>query len=155
MALELTPNNKKIDLEHDQPILGVQACSLMNERNTENIVREHFHQDQLVKTSKVIIEEQKSSIPRINKLLENASKKGNAAGKPEFIISFKDEPNLLLIVECKADIKKHESETRDRYSDYAVDGALLYSSFLSKSFDVISIAISGESKKDMKITMKC
>lgn len=149
---ELTTGSIIPLIQNNDKKFKVQACSLMNERNTENIVREHFNQDPLVKTSKVIIEEQKSSIPRINKLLENASKNGNGAGKPEFIISFKDEPNLLLIVECKADIKKHESETRDHYSDYAVDGALLYSSFLSKSFDVISIAVSGESKKDMKIS---
>ncbi|MDE1764577.1 MAG: hypothetical protein KGH88_10115, partial [Thaumarchaeota archaeon] len=93
----------ELDFKGDQSTLKVQDCSLMNERITEDIVREHFKQDPLVKASKVIIEEQKSSIPRINKLLENASKKGNGAGKPEFIISFKDEPNLLLIVECKAD----------------------------------------------------
>lgn len=124
----------------------------MNERITEDIVREHFKQDQLVKASKVTIEEQKSANPKINKLLQNASKKGSGIGKPEFIISFKDEPNLLLIVECKSDIRKHESATKDKYVEYAVDGVLLYSSFLSKSFDVIAVAFSGESKKDKKVS---
>ena len=124
----------------------------MNERLTEDIVREHFKKDVLFKASKVIIEEQDSVNPRINKLLKNASKKGSGKGRPEFIISFKDESNLIIVIECKANITKHESKTKDRYSDYAVDGVLLYSSFLSKSFDVISIAVSGQSKKEIKIS---
>ena len=125
---------------------------MVNERITENIVRQHFNQDSLVKESKIIIEEQKSANPRINKLLKNASKKGIGTGKPEFIISFTEEPSLIIVVECKPDISKHESKTMDNYSDYAVDGVLLYSSFLSKDFDVISIAVSGESKKEMKVS---
>ncbi|WP_220463382.1 N-6 DNA methylase [Nitrosopumilus sp. b3] len=150
--LELIPDHKKIDKGGDQRILEGQTCSLMNERITENIVREHFKKDALVKDSKVIIEEQDSINPRINKLLKNASKKGLGKGKPEFIISFKDESNLIIVIECKADITKHESKKRDNYSEYAVDGVLLYSSFLSKSFDVISIAVSGETKKELKVS---
>ena len=86
------------------------------------------------------------------KRFNHASKKGSGVGKPEFIISFKDEPNLIIIIECKSNTSKHESKTRDSYAGYAVDGALLYSSFLSKSYDVIAIAVSGESKKEMKVS---
>lgn len=137
---------------NDQNFRFVSCWQEMSEWITEDIVREHFKQDPLVKTSKVIIEEQKSQTPRINKLLKNASKKGSGTGKPEFIISFTDEPNLIIVIECKSDITKHESKTRDNYAEYAVDGVLLYSSFLAKSFDVISIAVSGQLKKDMKIS---
>ena len=121
---------------------------MANERKTENIVREHFNQY----SDLINIEEQKSDNPKVNKLLKYASKKGPGQGYPEFIISFKDNSDLLIVVECKSDIRNHESENRDRYSDYAVDGALLYASFLAKEFDVIAIAISGESIRKTKIS---
>lgn len=121
---------------------------MANERITENIVRKHFMQFE----NDCLIEEQKSVNPKINKLLKNASKKGNKRGYPEFIISFKDYPDLLIIVECKAELSKHESETRDKYAEYAVDGVLLYSSFLSKEFDVLAIAVSGQNKRELKIS---
>lgn len=122
----------------------------MNERITEDIVRNHFKNDKNFELIK--LEEQISKNPRISKLLKNASKKGTGTGKPEFIISFQDEPNLLIVIECKANRTKHESKTRDQYSDYAVDGVLLYSEYLTREFDVISIAVSGEKKKDLKIS---
>jgi len=79
-------------------------------------------------------------------------KKGTGSGKPEFIISFTDDPSIIIVVECKSDISKHESKTREKYSDFAVDGVLLYSSYLAKEFDVIAIAVSGETKKKLKIS---
>lgn len=134
-----------------EKIFGGQKV-MVNERKTENIVRIHFLDDLYYKNNKVVIEEQQSDNPRINKILKKASKKGEGTGYPEFIISFLEEPNLLIVVECKGDIKKHESINRDKYSEYAIDGTLLYSSHLSKEFDVISIAVSGETKKELKIS---
>ncbi len=119
-----------------------------NERKTENISRNHFQQY----TDIINIEEQKSDIAKIDKLLKTASKKGSGKGYPEFIISYKKNPNLLIVIECKADIRKHESKNRDKYSDFAVDGALLYASYLSKDFDVLAIAISGEEKEELKVS---
>ena len=125
---------------------------MVNERITEDIVREHFKKDVLYKSKNIIIEEQISKNPQIIKLLKNASKKGNGIGYPEFIISFVEEPNLIIVIECKANISKHESKNKDKFSEYAVDGALLYSSYLSKEFDVISIAVSGQTKSELKVT---
>jgi hypothetical protein len=122
----------------------------LNERETENIVRQHFQKDKLFST--VVFEEQSSNNPRITKLLKNASKSGNGIGKPEFIISINDEKNLLIVVECKADILKHESKDRDKFVDYAVDGVLLYSSYLSKEYDVLSLAVSGVEKNNIKVS---
>ena len=48
--------------------------------------------------------------------------------------------------------QKHESKTRDKYSDFAVDGVLLYASYLSKDFDVLAIAVSGENKRNIKVS---
>ena len=58
----------------------------------------------------------------------------------------------MIIIENKADKKFHESENRKQYDKYAVDGVLLYASYLSKSFDVLAIAISGTQKNDLKIS---
>ena len=120
----------------------------MNERKTENIIRNHFgnYLDQ------VLIEEQSSDNYKISKLLAGASKAGQGKGKPEFIIQFKDEPDLLIVIECKPDVTKHESKDRHQYKDYAVDGVLLYSSFLSKEFDVIAIAVSGSSQDNLRMS---
>ncbi len=122
----------------------------LNERKTEDIVRTYFKKDP--NFSQLVFEEQVSVIPKIDKLLKNASKKGTGRGKPEFIISLKDNKDLLIVVECKADVLKHESEKRDKYADYAVDGALLYSSFLSKEFDVLSLAVSGTDQDSIKVS---
>lgn len=59
---------------------------------------------------------------------------------------------MVIVIECKADIKKHESKKRDKPKDFAVDGVLLYSKYLAKEFDVISIAVSGQNKKEPKIS---
>ena len=124
----------------------------MSERITEDIVREHLKNDELRKQSKIIIEEQQSKNPKIKKLLSNASKKGNGAGYPEFIISFPDNQNFIIVIECKSNINKHESKNRDKYSEYAVDGALLYASYLSKEFDILALAVSGQNLKELKVS---
>lgn len=120
----------------------------MNERKTENIVRSHFEQFKDI----IHIEEQASDNPKIDKLLKNASKKGTGKGRPEFIITYNKNSDLLIVVECKAEISKHESSNRDKYAEYSVDGVLLYASYLSKEFDVLAIAVSGETKQNLKIS---
>jgi len=121
---------------------------MANERKTEIIVRNHFNKF----LSSIEMEEQKSDNAKIDKLLKSASKKGSGRGYPEFLITYKTNPDLLIVIECKADVTKHESKTKDKYSDYAVDGVLLYSSYLSKSFDVLAIAVSGETKRNIKVS---
>ncbi|MDP3270102.1 MAG: N-6 DNA methylase [Legionella sp.] len=122
---------------------------MANERKTENIVRNHFNNF----SDKCLIEEQSSSIPKIDKLLKSASKKGMGKGFPEFIISsLKNNPDFIIVVECKANIAKHQSSTLDKYDEYAVDGALLYASFLSKEYDVLAIGVSGQSLKELKVS---
>lgn len=125
---------------------------MANERITENFFRKFVLQDEFYKNNKIIFEEQSSKNIKINKLLKNASKGGVGKGYPEFVIQFKENPDFIIVVECKADSRFHESKNKNKYKDYAVDGALLYSSFLSKEFDVLSIAISGERKNNLKIS---
>ena len=125
---------------------------MVNERITESFIRNFVLQDELYKTNKILIEEQSSKNLKINKLLLNASKSGGGKGYPEFIIQFQEDPDIIIVIECKADTKYHESDNRDKPKDYAIDGVLLYSSFLSKEYDVIAIAISGETKSSIRIS---
>jgi len=122
-----------------------------NEKKTENLSRKLLTKAGIFDNSDFIVEEQKSDNPTIQKLLKSASKSGAGLGKPEFIIRKKDDNDFLIVIECKADTKYHESKNRDLYKDYAVDGALLYGSHLSKEFNVIAIGISGENEEDSKI----
>ena len=113
---------------------------MANERKTEAFVRKHFE-----KFNGITIEEQQSDSPKIKKLLRGASKskEGKGKGYPDFIISVHAQPDFLIVVECKPDPLKHESQDRDNWADFAVDGALLYASHLRKGFDVLAIAVSG------------
>ncbi len=122
--------------------------SMPNERNTEEIVRSHFKRY----ADQVDVDEQKSKHPRIQKLLASASKGGSGQGYPEFLVTLKEEPDLLIVVECKADRNKHESPGWDRPTEFAVDGTVHYSSYLSKEFDVLSIGVSGEIAADVRIS---
>lgn len=49
-----------------------------NERKTENIVRSLLQQNGYTKNSDILIEEQQSDNPKIDKLLKTASKGGQA-----------------------------------------------------------------------------
>ncbi len=121
---------------------------MANERKTENIVRNHFKQY----LDDILIEEQSSDVPKIKKLLIGASKGGIGQGFPEFVIQYKNNPDLLIVIECKADASRHESNDRLQYKNYSVDGVLLYSSYLSKDYDVLSIAVSGENERELKVS---
>ena len=123
-----------------------------NEKKTENLSRRLLKKAGIFENDNFIVEEQKSDNPIIQKLLKNASKSGAGLGKPEFIIRKKDDDEFLMVIECKADTKYHESKNKDQYKDYAVDGALLYGSYLSKVFNVIAIGISGENEDVSKIS---
>ena len=125
---------------------------MANERKTENLLRKILASKGYNDDTNIIIEEQKSDFVLIDKLLANASKKGMGKGYPEFIIRSKEYSDFLVVVECKTDTKKHESSILDKYGEYAVDGVLLYASFLSKGFDVLAIAVSGETENELKIS---
>ncbi|MDQ7067833.1 MAG: hypothetical protein Q9M40_07575 [Sulfurimonas sp.] len=125
---------------------------MANESITDDIVRDFFKTNQLYKDNKIVIEKQSTKTKKIDKLLLNASKSGGGKGYPDFIIQYKENPNFIIVIESKANTKNHKSATLDRYKDYAVDGVLLYSSFLSKEYDVLAIAVSGEEEDKLKVS---
>lgn len=123
---------------------------MTNERKTEIITRKFLTNNNYYQPS-IRVEEQQSEIPNISKCLKNASKKGNGPGYPEFIISSNKYPNTIIVIECKAELHKHQSPNLDKYDDFAIDGVLLYASYLKNEYDVIAIAISGTEEKNCKI----
>jgi len=142
-----------------------------NERKTENLVRDAFRDfDYYDDHNDIIVEEQKSHVDAIKRLLKLASKSGKGGhGAPEFIVSDPTNPDMLLIVECKADPKDHASSVADfvlssqnfeeseeeqikRTQKYAVDGVLHYARHLSREYNVVAVAVSGETKSAMKIS---
>ena len=125
---------------------------MVNERKTEAIVRLRLQEAGYFDNEDIAVEEQKSDYPRIQKSLRNASKKGAGRGYPEFIISSRVQSDFLIVVECKADETKHISESLAQYADYAVDGVLLYASYLAKEFDVLAIAVSGQTESTIRIS---
>lgn len=127
---------------------------MANERITENYVREKLRENGYYEADNgVVIEEQKSQIKRVQTLLKSASKaKTGKGGYPEFIITWESDPNFLIVVECKADTKYHESQDLDKPKDYAVDGVLHYARYLSKDFTVLALAVSGTSEDYTKVS---
>ncbi|GAA3294862.1 class I SAM-dependent DNA methyltransferase [Arthrobacter citreus] len=120
---------------------------MANERITEdlvdNLLRALGYYDD---SDLVVVEKQQSAVQDIRRGLSKASKtgKGKAAGYPEFIITSPGTPDMLVVVECKADVRYHESIDRGQPKDYAVDGVLHYARHLSSNYTVISIAVSGK-----------
>lgn len=117
---------------------------MANEAKTSQIFRKLLKKKGYEDDKGIIVEEQQTDNKKLAKLLQNASKSGAGKGYPDFIITCGRYPNLVILVECKADTKFHESATLDSYREYAIDGALLYASFVSKEYDVIAIGFSGE-----------
>ena len=125
---------------------------MVNERKTETIVRSKLMAAGYFGGSQIVVEEQKSDSTRISTLLKRASKKGDGRGYPEFIISSNTYSDFLVVIECKADEAKHVSKAGGRYAEYAVDGVLLYAGFLSKEFDVLAVAVSGQTESSLRIS---
>lgn len=121
---------------------------MANERVTEDLVEERlrnhgFYDDE----GAVIVEKQQSAVEAIRTALSRASKSGKGnAGYPEFIITSPDTPDMVVVVECKADVRRHESPGRDLPKDFAVDGVLHYGRYLSPKYTVICIAVSGDAR---------
>ena len=83
--------------------------------------------------------------------LKDYSKRGTGKAKPEFIITFNDDINTIIVVECKNNVSKHNSKEYNHPKSYAVDGVLYYAKYLKKEYNVIAIAVSGTKKDKIKV----
>ena len=126
-----------------------KEMKMASESKAEEIVWKHFLQF----VPSISLERKGTDRPRVKKLLSSASKRGSGnPGFPDFIITHTEHPDFLIVIECKADIARHESPERDNWQDYAVDGVLFYADHLCQEFDVLAIAFSGTSKSRSKVS---
>ena len=123
-----------------------------NGRFTVLLVRDELRELGYYLDTAISIEEQKSQSSIIQSALRRASKRGDGVGKPEFIITSTEHTEFVLVIECKADPRKHESQERDHFADFAVDGVLLYAAHLARNFNVIAIAVSGQDRQSLKVS---
>lgn len=101
----------------------------------------------------------------LSAIFEKASKKQNMENKgtPDFMV-VKDDSNIIVVIECKAKTSDHNKYSNledyktngfgssDDTSKYAIDGALWYASFLADKYDVIAIAVSGQTLAENRFT---
>lgn len=124
----------------------------ISETETEWLFKDLLLENGYLDNDELIIEfKDATESEKLKKLLSGASKIGNGRGIPDFIIRSHKYPDIVFLIETKANISNHESKNKDKYKDYAVDGVLLYSSFVAKEFDVLSIALSG-TKDNYKVS---
>jgi type I restriction-modification system DNA methylase subunit len=127
---------------------------MANEAITEELFRDALDKTGYFSDSQIIVERQQSQNTKIQNLLSKASKsaKGYGAGFPDFIIRSSSFPQVVIVVECKAETKYHESNSHDKYASHAVDGALLYAAYLAKEYDVIALGVSGQTEQELRIS---
>lgn len=95
---------------------------------------------------------------------QNASKSlsGKNKGTPDFTITT-DYNDLILVIECKSDINYHQTYdnledyknglgNQSKIQNYCINGVLHYAQFLNYEKDVVSIAVSGTSENNLRIT---
>ncbi len=122
-----------------------------NEQITVNIVRKKLEAVGITEENGFLIDEQVIQNELIKKLLPSKTEIGRGKGRPEFLISKIGDKDFLIVIECKADIKSHKSPNQDKPAKFAVEGVLLYASKLSQEYNVIAIAVSGQTKEELKI----
>ena len=59
---------------------------------------------------------------------------GTGRAKPEYIVTFNNDRNTIILVECKKSTKDHESMEKNMPQKYAVDGALFYAKHLKEDY---------------------
>jgi len=83
--------------------------------------------------------------------LDDFSQGGAGKAKPEYIITFNNNANTIIVVECKNSVQKHCSEDFSYPRKFAVDGVLYYAKFLKEEYNVIAVAVSGSTSANMKV----
>lgn len=125
----------------------------MSERITEQLIRAELVKHGFTESAGIVVEEQKSANVEVDRLLKTASKAGTGKkGAPEFIVTARAYPDLVLVVECKADTASHTTAALDKPVEYAFDGAVHYAKHLAKRYNVIAVGASGQSKKELTLS---
>ena len=138
---------------------------IMTERKTEQLVLKEM-QIELGENDFGFVYEQ-GDVPKFDKIisalkkaggkpkdcdLNDFTKCGSGKGQPEYIVTFNNNHNTIIVIECKKTVKYHCSENLNHPKNYAVDGVLYYAKFLKDNYNVIAIAVSGTNKEKMKVS---
>ena len=78
---------------------------------------------------------------------------GTGIAMPEYLVLFKDDKKTIMVIECKANEKQHESGKQNRPKSFAVDGVLWYAKHLKNDYNVIAVAISGKIKDRCRVSV--
>ncbi len=78
--------------------------------------------------------------------LDDYTKSGIGKAKPEFVITFKQDPSTIVVIECKKLTRNHATNDFNKPHGYAIDGALYYAKYLKSTYNVIAIGVSGTDK---------
>lgn len=131
-----------------------------NEQNNVNLTRDTLLGLGYTAENGLDINPQSSKDEMIVEMLADASKTGKVSkttgkigkGHPDFIVTSASDPDVVVVIECKASTADHESPERKDISGKAVDGALHYARKLSRRYHVIAIASSGETEDVFKVS---
>ena len=92
----------------------------------------------------IVVDRQTCSVASINQRFNSASKNDTGRpGYPDFIITNKTYPGIVILAECKADNADHRQ---------AVQEVAYYAQFLRGGYDVVLAAVSGTTEAELKIT---
>lgn len=106
-----------------------------------------------------------TSFDWLSGVFATASKKQTRASKgtPDYIVT-KENSNVIVVIECKADAKNHSvfTDIKDyktagygtpaETETYAINGALWYATFLNDKYDVVAVGVSGQTKENCKVS---
>lgn len=106
-----------------------------------------------------------TSFDWLSGVFATASKKQTlvSKGTPDYIVT-KENSNVIVVIECKADARNHSvfTDIKDyktagygtpaETEAYAINGALWYATFLNDKYDVVAIGVSGQSKESCKVS---
>ncbi|RGH91611.1 SAM-dependent methyltransferase [Ruminococcus sp. AM27-11LB] len=138
-----------------------------NERYAEELVKKEMKMELGINSfGNVYVQGEKCAVSAINAALKKAggkpkncelfdyTTKGTSKknAMPEFVVTFCNDLNTIIVIECKKSTSQHESENRNQPSKYAVDGVLYYAKYLKEEFNVIAIAESGTDVSKMLVS---
>ena len=114
------------------------------ETRTEDMFKDLCVKMGYTKENGITVDRQTCSLAEINNLLAHASKTegSDRAGYPDFIITNKTYPGIVILVECKASTSDHEQAIHEVFG---------YAQNLMGLYDIVIVAASGTTETEFKI----
>lgn len=114
------------------------------EVRTEDMFKDLCVKMGYTKENGITVDRQTCSLAEINNLLAHASKTegSDRAGYPDFIITNKTYPGIVILVECKASNSDHEQAIHEVFG---------YAQNLMGLYDIVIVAASGTTETEFKI----